>query len=158
MKHTFRVLVMLLTGTVCAHAQGYGSSTAEGAVIGGVAGAVIGNNSGGHHAGQGAIIGAVAGALIGHAVEQPPRPVMVPAPCPPQPTVVYVQPSSVVQAVPSQQVVVAQAPVVVYQQAPTVIYVDAWGRPINYNYYPQRYEVRGYEGRGYESHEHYWRR
>jgi len=39
--------------------------TATGVVLGGVAGAVIGHNSGSHNTGKGAVIGAVGGGLIG---------------------------------------------------------------------------------------------
>ena len=133
MKKSLLVIVALLGGTVSAQAQIYTSSTAQGAVIGGVAGAIIGNNSGGRHAPEGALIGALAGALIGHAVDNPPvtRTVVVqsppPSPCTPPPQVVYVQ-----TAYPRQQVVVyRQAPRVVYVQAQpqTVVYVDGWGRP-----------------------------
>ena len=44
--------------------------TVTGAVIGGVAGAVIGNNSGSHNTGKGAVIGAVGGGLIGAVIGQ----------------------------------------------------------------------------------------
>ena len=113
MKKTLLVMVALLAGAVSSQAQIYTSSTAQGAVLGGVAGAIIGNNSGGRHAPEGALIGAVAGALIGNAVGNQSRTVYVqttPTYTPP-PQVVYVQPA----AVPAQQVVV-------YQQAPQVVY------------------------------------
>ena len=133
MKKTLLVMVALLAGAVSAQAQIYTSSTAQGAVLGGVAGAIIGNNSGGRHAPEGALIGAVAGALIGNAVGNQSRTVYVqstPTYTPP-PQVVYVQPPAVA---PAQQVVVyQQAPQVVYYQQPqTVVYVDAWGRPLSY--------------------------
>ncbi len=57
-------LVTLLTGCV-----GTGPNTQQGAVTGGVlgaiAGAVIGNNSSGHNGAAGALIGATAGAIAG---------------------------------------------------------------------------------------------
>jgi len=141
-------MVALLAGSVSAHAQIYTSGTAQGAVLGGVAGAIIGNNSGGRHAGEGAIIGAVAGALIGNAADNSrARTIYVqsaPVCTPPPQQVVYVQ-----TAYPQQQVVVyQQAPRVVYVQQPqTVIYVDAWGRPLS----PYGYGHR--DGYGYG-----WRR
>jgi uncharacterized protein YcfJ len=53
-----------------ASAQVFRPETVNGAVLGGIAGAVIGNNSGSlnHNAWKGAAIGAVAGGLIGSAV------------------------------------------------------------------------------------------
>ena len=144
-------MVALLAGSVSAHAQIYTSGAAHVAVLGGVAGAIIGNNSGGRHAGEGAIIGAVAGALIGNAADNSrSRTVYVQSapPCPtPAPQVVYVQQAA---PVPVQQVVYyQQAPqVVCYQPRPQpVVYVDAWGRPI-----PAAYGYRYSYG-----HDH-WRR
>lgn len=140
MKKTFLALGLLTIGAVSSHAQIYRSPTAQGAVIGGVAGAVIGNNSGKHTA-EGALIGAVAGALIGNSLET--RTVVVqtppPPPCPPpQSQVVYVQSGQTVvvtqtpaaqPVIVTQPVVMAPAPVVIYRASP-VVYVDAWGRPV----------------------------
>jgi uncharacterized protein YcfJ len=64
------VLLALVAATQTAHAQYIRSETAGGALLGGIAGAIIGNNSGdlGHNSLRGAAIGTVAGALIGSAV------------------------------------------------------------------------------------------
>jgi uncharacterized protein YcfJ len=42
--------------------------TANGTLLGAVAGAIIGNNSGGHNGAKGALVGAAAGAILGNAV------------------------------------------------------------------------------------------
>ncbi|MDD3179462.1 MAG: YMGG-like glycine zipper-containing protein [Opitutaceae bacterium] len=48
------------------HGGGAGGSRAvQGALIGGLAGAIIGNNSGHHHGGRGAVIGAATGLVLG---------------------------------------------------------------------------------------------
>jgi hypothetical protein len=138
MNKSLLAVVVLLAGSVSAHAQVFGSSAAQGAVLGGIAGAVIGNNSGGRHAGEGAVIGAVAGAVLGAVADQQARPttvVQAPPPCTPPPQVVYVQ-----TAQPAPAVVYVQQPqqVVVYP-AQTVVYVDAWGRPLPYGYHRYGY-------------------
>ena len=65
-------LVLCFAALLCVsgHAQVFRPEMVNGAVIGGLAGAVIGNNSGDlHHNGaRGAAIGAVAGAVIGSAI------------------------------------------------------------------------------------------
>lgn len=113
MKSLLIALVTITAGAGIGRAELFSPSVLPGAVIGGVAGAVIGNNSG-HHGADGAIIGAVAGGLIGAAIDQDhssrgyyaeppvrnscettvyvrpaPRVIYVPAP---PPRVVYVQP------------------------------------------------------------------
>lgn len=65
---TLVALAISILALVPARAQIFRPETVSGAVLGGVAGAVIGNNSGGHNAWKGAAIGTVAGALIGSAV------------------------------------------------------------------------------------------
>jgi len=69
---TIVALTFSLFALVPAQAQVFRPETVNGAVIGGIAGAVIGNNSGDlhHNAWQGAAIGAAAGGLIGSAVGQ----------------------------------------------------------------------------------------
>ncbi len=64
------VLLALVAATQTADAQFIRRETAGGALLGGIAGAVIGNNSGAlkHNSWRGAAIGTVAGALIGSAV------------------------------------------------------------------------------------------
>lgn len=68
----FSLLVALALGASLARvqAQVFRPETVRGAVLGGVAGAIIGNNSGdlGNNAWRGAAIGTVAGGLIGSAV------------------------------------------------------------------------------------------
>lgn len=67
---TLIALALSLLALVPARAQIFRPETVNGAVLGGIAGAVIGNNSGDlhHNAWKGAAIGTVAGALIGSAV------------------------------------------------------------------------------------------
>lgn len=64
---TLTSLCVALLALVPAHAQVLNPSTVQGAVVGGLAGAVIGNNSGSlnHNAWKGAAIGAGVGALLG---------------------------------------------------------------------------------------------
>lgn len=132
MKKTWLVFSSVVAlAAVPAQAQLFRPSVVNGALLGGVAGAIIGNNSGhGGHTGEGAAIGAVAGALLGAAIDnsrQPGYAVPVPAPAPvayyPQPVycepsapaVVYVEPAPVYVA-PVRYVVMPQPrPVVVYQ-------------------------------------------
>ena len=137
MKHTCRVLVLLIAGAVSAQAEGFPSNTVGGAAIGAAAGAVIGNNTGGQHTGRGAAIGAVAGALIGLAIDQQSgsRRYQYPEParCSSQPEVVYVQPAPVYQYPVYQQVVLPPNPVIIYQQVqPNVIYVNSYSQPVVY--------------------------
>lgn len=64
-------MILLAAGlTAGASAQVFRPDAVSGAVWGGLAGAVIGNNSGdlGHNAWRGAAYGSVAGALVGHTV------------------------------------------------------------------------------------------
>lgn len=123
-------------GIGSAHAEHFRpSAAANGAVIGGIAGAFIGGHNNDRW-GQGALIGAAAGALIGAAVDQPRqvvytqpviRPVTVvqaaPVACPP-PAPVYIE--AVPCAQPATQVVYVQPqPRVVYVQQPArVVYVS----------------------------------
>jgi hypothetical protein len=123
-------------GIGSAHAEHFRpSAAANGAVIGGIAGAFIGGHNNDRW-GQGALIGAAAGALIGAAVDQPRqvvytqpviRPVTVvqsaPVACSTSaPVYVEAQPC----AQPATQVVYVQPqPRVVYVQQPTrVVYVS----------------------------------
>ena len=71
MKTLFSLALGLLA-LVPARAQFFGPSTANGALLGGIAGAVIGHNSGSlsHNGWQGAAIGAGVGALIGAASDR----------------------------------------------------------------------------------------
>jgi hypothetical protein len=65
-------LTLAVGAALCAGCEGTGPNTQNGAVAGGalgaLAGAVIGNNSGGHNALGGAAIGAIAGAIAGGAI------------------------------------------------------------------------------------------
>jgi outer membrane lipoprotein SlyB len=67
---TIAALTLSLLALVPVQAQVFQPETVNGAILGGIAGAVIGNNSGDlhHNAWRGAAIGTVAGALIGSAV------------------------------------------------------------------------------------------
>jgi len=67
---TIAALTLSLFALAPVQAQVFHPETVNGAVLGGIAGAVIGNNSGSlhHNAWQGAAIGAVAGGLIGSTV------------------------------------------------------------------------------------------
>jgi outer membrane lipoprotein SlyB len=67
---TIAALTLTLFALAPVQAQVFHPETINGAVLGGIAGAVIGNNSGSlhHNAWQGAAIGSVAGALIGSSV------------------------------------------------------------------------------------------
>lgn len=69
---TFVALTIALAALVPVSAQVFRPETVNGAILGGIAGAVIGNNSGDlhHNAWKGAAIGTVAGALIGSAVDE----------------------------------------------------------------------------------------
>jgi uncharacterized protein YcfJ len=154
MKNTWLIFSVVALAAVPAQAQLFRPSVVNGALLGGVAGAIIGNNSGsGGHTGEGAAIGVVAGALLGAAVDnarQPGHRVPVPsapvrrtvtsyyeepAYCPPPaPTVVYVQPAVVyarpVYTAPVRYVVVAQPrPVVVYQSYGYSVPVYRTGNP-----------------------------
>jgi hypothetical protein len=67
--NTKSILAITTAAALCAGCVGTGPNTQNGAVAGGalgaLAGAIIGNNSGGHNALGGAAIGAVAGAIAG---------------------------------------------------------------------------------------------
>jgi len=67
--NTKSILAITTAAALCAACVGTGPNTQNGAVAGGalgaLAGAIIGNNSGGHNALGGAAIGAVAGAIAG---------------------------------------------------------------------------------------------
>jgi hypothetical protein len=67
--NTKPILTVLVAAALCAGCEGTGPNTQNGAVTGGalgaLAGAIIGNNSGGHNALGGAAIGAVVGAIAG---------------------------------------------------------------------------------------------
>jgi hypothetical protein len=66
------LIVALALSSTSAHAQlgTVGNNTIAGAALGGIAGAVIGNNSRGHDSAKGALIGVAAGGLIGAVVGQ----------------------------------------------------------------------------------------
>jgi hypothetical protein len=69
---TYLALSLGLLALAPAHAQVFGPRAANGALLGGIAGAVIGHNSGSlsHNGWQGAAIGAGVGALIGAAADR----------------------------------------------------------------------------------------
>lgn len=124
MKTLLITLSLAAAGVSTAHAQLYSPTVTRSAVLGGIAGALIGGHN--HDRwGEGAIIGAAAGALLGAAVEQPqpravvyrqPQMVSVAPQVTPAPYVGDYQPTQVVYVSnpPVQYVQVASAPQVVY--------------------------------------------
>jgi uncharacterized protein YcfJ len=68
-----KLIAFLLLGTagLAQSVTVHRNLTADGAVLGAVAGAIIGNNSGHGNGGKGALIGAAAGAVLGNAASQP---------------------------------------------------------------------------------------
>ena len=64
MKKLF-ALILVCASAVTVPAQAFRPEVVNGAVLGGLAGAIIGNNGGNHNGAQGLLIGAVAGGLIG---------------------------------------------------------------------------------------------
>ena len=123
MKTLLLSLTLAVAGVSSANAQNYYPASSQGAILGGIVGALIG----GHHNdrwAEGAAVGSVAGALLGAAVEQPySRGVAYTQPqCAPAPTYV-VQPDC-------NEVVYVNRPasrVVRYvQPAPRVVYVNRY--------------------------------
>jgi hypothetical protein len=130
MKTLTLSLIALTLGVAPVKAQIFQPNVVNGAIVGGIAGAIIGNNSGGHHAGEGAIIGTAAGAVIGSLAQ-------------PQSTVVYERPAPVVYEYESP------APVVVEERcAPAPVYYDYGYRPYYYGYGPSWGVTFGYGYRG----------
>lgn len=151
MKTLIIALALAATGASTATAQIYQPAVVNGAVLGGIAGAIIGGHN--HDRwGEGALIGAAAGALLGSTVQAPrpvvyeqppvtvvqgvatvPNAVVVPtAPAIPAANsrqVVYVQQSAPVVYVPYY----ATAPAVVYEARPVVSVGYAWGSPRGYH-------------------------
>ncbi|PTX95673.1 hypothetical protein [Opitutus sp. ER46] len=104
----------LAAGATTVQAQ---SAVGPGAVVGAIAGGLIGGHNNDRWA-EGAVIGGVAGAIIGAAVSTPSRPAYAY-----QDTTVYAQPAPVVTAPPPTVIYTQPAPQVVYAQpAPTVVY------------------------------------
>jgi hypothetical protein len=138
MKTLVVTVSLALAGVSSAQAQMFRPSVGTGAVVGAVAGGLIGGHNGDRWA-QGAIIGGVAGALIGAALT--PQEYAYPSPPPVyQPPVygqqvygqqVYSQPQVIQTAptVPNAQVVPA-APVYVEQAPPQVVYVESAPRVV----------------------------
>ena len=83
MKNKISILLITLALIVTAKAQQSSNNAASGAVLGGIVGAVIGNQM--HHNGvAGAAIGIVTGALAGGAIDNAKQP---------QPVIIYQQPA-----------------------------------------------------------------
>ena len=81
MKTINTLLTLALVASLPARAQVFRPQTVNGAVLGSIAGAIIGNNSGDHNGARGALIGAAAGALLGSiSADEPARRAPVPAP------------------------------------------------------------------------------
>jgi hypothetical protein len=140
MKTLLVTVSIALAGVSSAHAQIFRPSVGGGAVVGAVAGGLIGGHNGDRWA-EGAVIGGVAGALIGAAMTpQEPvyasQPPVYQAPTPAvygqqvygQPAVVQVQNAPTVPNAPvvydQSQVQVVQAPPQVVQAPPQVVYVE----------------------------------
>ena len=126
MKTLLVTVSIALAGVSSTQAQIFRPSVGNGAVVGAVAGGLIGGHNGDRWA-EGAVIGGVAGALIGAALT-PQQPVVYQ----PAPAVVYQSPASYGQQAYGQQVytpattVVQDAPMVqnaptVYEQAPVQV-------------------------------------
>lgn len=173
MKTLLITVSVALAGMSSAQAQVFRPSVGNGAVVGAVAGGLIGGHNGDRWA-EGAVIGGVAGALIGAALT-PQQPVYQT-----QPAVVYQTPASYgqqvyssipnaqivpaapvyeqqqLQIVPQQQVVqqpqvvyVESAPQVIYAPAPRVIYEPAPVVSFNYGYSSGPRYYGGYRGPSY---------
>jgi len=126
MKTLLVTASIALVGISTAHAQIYRPSVGSGAVVGAVAGGLIGGHNGDRWA-EGAIIGSVAGALIGAAMS-PQEQVYTPPPVyQTQAPVVYGQQVYGQPTVANAPVVVdqTQAPVQYQQPAPQVVYAPA---------------------------------
>ncbi len=138
MKTLLVTVSLAVAGISSAHAQVFRPSVGNGAVVGAVAGGLIGGHNGDRWA-EGAIIGGVAGALIGAAIS-PQQPVYHSPP-----PVVYQTPASYGQHVygPAGTTVVQNAPMVqnaptIYEQAPPqvvhaapqVVYVESAPRVV----------------------------
>jgi hypothetical protein len=126
MKALILSLIALTLGVAPVKAQIFQPNVVNGAIVGGIAGAIIGNNSGGHHAGEGAIIGTAAGAVIGSLAQ-------------PRPTVVYERPAPVVYEYESAAPVVVEercepAPVY-YGYGYQSYYGPRWGVTFGYGYH-----------------------
>ncbi|MSU65599.1 MAG: hypothetical protein EXS38_05750 [Opitutus sp.] len=128
MKTLIATLTLAVAGVSSAHAQMYQPAATRGAVLGAIAGALVGGHN--HDRwGEGAVIGGVAGALLGAALA-PQEPVyQSPVPVYQSPAVVYGQSAPLVQSapvVPMALTVQQAAPQVVYvESAPRVVYVQA---------------------------------
>ena len=134
MKTPTLSLFALILGIAPLKAQVFQPNVLNGALVGSVAGAIIGNNSG-HHTAEGALIGAVGGAALGSLVQSRPAPVYYTQPAAPvyyapPPPVYYVQPAPVAYAPPTR-VVIEETPPPAVCPAP-VYYRYGWGRPWGY--------------------------
>jgi hypothetical protein len=148
MKTLLLVLTLATAGVNTASAQIYRPAVVNGAVLGGIAGAIIGGHN--HDRwGEGAIIGAAAGALLGSTVPAP-REVIYQAP---PVTVVQNAPAvpmaATVPTAPTVAVPATSAPVVVSQ--PTqVVYVPYYApAPVVFETYPAYPIVRVGIGYGF---------
>lgn len=169
MKTLLVTVSIALAGVGTAHAQMFRPSVGNGAVVGAIAGGLIGGHSGDRWA-EGAVIGGVAGALIGAALNPPERVISAPPPVYQAPASygqqIYSQPGlaatvpdaptvpmapTVSDAVPTT-IVRAPAPVVYVESAPRVVYVPAApavvyvARPpvISFGYYSGPRHLVGY--------------
>jgi hypothetical protein len=132
--------------TVTAQAQIFRPEIANDVLIGGIAGAIIGNNNH-HRTAEGALIGATAGYLWGVATTPPSQP----AYAPPVPVASYYSAPSYGYVTP--------APAIIY--APFVGYRHFYARRGYYAasapvYWGRHYNYSSYRGYGYNRHNH-WR-
>ena len=120
MKTILLTLSLAMAGAGTAHAQVFQPATTSGAVLGAIAGGLIGGHN--HDRwGEGMVIGAVAGAVLG-SVMSPPQPVYQSGTIyqTTQPTVVYGQQAPTVQSAPVAPVAptVSTAPTIIQQGPP----------------------------------------
>lgn len=140
MKTLLVTVSLALAGAVPVHAQLFRPSVGNTAVVGAVAGGLIGGHNGDRWA-EGAIIGAAAGALIG-AVLTPPEQTYSPPPPVYQVPANYGQQvyssggTTVVRSIPDAPLapmaptIVEQAPTQVVQAPPQVVYVESAPRVV----------------------------
>jgi hypothetical protein len=103
-------LLALALGVAPMKAQIFQPNVVNGALLGGIAGAIIGNNSG-HYTARGALIGAVGGAVLGSLVQPQSAAVYTQQPAP----VIYAQSAPVVYSTqPAQVTAFAYDPAPIY--------------------------------------------
>ncbi|MFT3781166.1 MAG: glycine zipper domain-containing protein [Nibricoccus sp.] len=135
--------------TSAARAEIFRPTTAANVLVGGIAGALIGENNN-HHAAEGALIGATAGYLWSKATEP-----SQPSYAPPVPQGTWTQPTW--ESYDAPRTVVVQQPVVVQPCAPTFVYRQAPRRVVYVAPAPVVYCGPGYYSPRYHRSYHHWR-